>query len=75
MDNWPFKAGDRVRQISTGLEGTVWSSMAPVTNHVTGDTTWNSTVMLDRGGVNNVQCWLESIRESTVEDWEMVNAD
>ena len=72
MSDWPFNAGDRVRQISTGLEGRVWSSMAPVVNHVTGDTAWTSTVMLDRGGPNMVQCWLESIRESTVTDWEII---
>lgn len=74
-NNWPFLPEDRVRQISTGLVGTVWSTAAPVTNYITGDTTLYSTVMLDKGGPNMTQCWLDSIREVTVDDWELIKTE
>lgn len=73
-NRWQFLPEDRVRQISTGLEGRVLSTVAPFIDHIQ-DTKWYSTVMMDRGGPNMTQCWLDAIREVTIDDWEIIKED
>lgn len=61
-------AGDRVRLISSGLEGTITSVRPTVVNGMTGEVNTGYTIVLDIG-LNGVQSWPVTVR---VDDFEEV---